>query len=135
MRYLLDTHAWVWTVLADRRLGPRARKALASLDESERVGLAAISLKEAAWHLARGRISVAREEGSWPGWLREASSVASLEILPLTVEIAIDSEVLSSAFSNDPADRLIAATARVHDLTLITADRGMRASSEVKTLW
>lgn len=135
MRYLLDTHAWVWAVLADRRVGPKARRTLAALDESERIGLAAISLKEAAWHLARGRIVLAEETASWADWLRDASSLPSLEILPLTVEIAIESERFSPRFPDDPADRLIAATARVHDLTLLTRDRAMRASRELKTLW
>jgi PIN domain nuclease of toxin-antitoxin system len=135
VRYLLDTHAWVWAVLADRRLGPRARQALAALEESERIGLAAISLKEAAWHLARGRIVLVKETASWAAWLRDASSLPSLEILPLTVEVAIESERFSSGFPIDPADRLIAATARVHDLILLTRDRSMRASQEIKTLW
>ena len=135
MRYLLDTHAWVWAVLSDRRIGAKARRTLAALDESERIGLAAISLKEAAWHLARGRIVLAKETASWADWLRDASSLPSLEILPLTVEIAIESERFSPRFPDDPADRLIAATARVHDLTLLTRDRAMRASRELKTLW
>jgi PIN domain nuclease of toxin-antitoxin system len=135
VRYLLDTHAWVWAVLSDRRVGPKARRTLAALDESERIGLAAISLKEAAWHLARGRIVLADETASWADWLRDASSLPSLDILPLTVEIAIESERFSSRFPDDPADRLIAATARVHDLTLLTRDRAMRTSQEIKTLW
>jgi len=135
VKYLLDTHAWVWAVLADRRLGSRARRALAGLGESERIGLAAISLKEAAWQLARGRIVLAEDSASWSDWLREASSLPSLEILPLTVEVAIESERFSPVFPKDPADRLIAATARVHDLILLTGDRAMRASRELKTVW
>ena len=135
MRYLLDTHAWMWAVLSDRRVGAKARRTLAALDESERIGLAAISLKEAAWHLARGRIVLAEETASWADWLRDASSLPSLEILPLTVEIAIEAERFSPRFPDDPADRLIAATARTHDLTLLTRDRAMRTSRELKTLW
>jgi PIN domain nuclease of toxin-antitoxin system len=135
VRYLLDTHAWVWAVLADRRLGARARRALARLESGERVGLAAISLKEAAWHLARGRIVLAERSASWAAWLREAASAAHLEILPLTVEVAIESEGFPPTFTSDPADRLIAATARIHDLTLLTGDRAMRKSPELRTLW
>jgi PIN domain nuclease of toxin-antitoxin system len=78
---------------------------------------------------------LADETASWADWLRDASSLPSLDILPLTVEIAIESERFSSRFPDDPADRLIAATARVHDLTLLTRDRAMRASRELKTLW
>lgn len=134
LRFLLDTHAWVWAVLGDPRLGRKARKLLGGLEE-ERVGLAAISLKEAAWHLAHGRIALATTGASWPAWLREASAVPSLEILPLTVEVAIESERLADSFPRDPADRLIAATARIHDLTLLTGDTVIRHSSEVRTLW
>ena len=135
MRYLLDTHAWVWAVLGDRRLGRKARRAVAAIGESDRIALAAISLKEAAWQLAHGRIILAEAAASWADWLRDASTVPGLEILPLTVEIAIESERFSSAFPDDPADRLIAATARVHGLTLLTRDRGLQTSRELETLW
>ena len=133
MRYLLDTHVWIWSVLGDRRLGARARRTLAALPPVERVGLASISLKEAAWHLAHGRIEVSGM--AWPEWLRQASRAPTLEVLPLTVEVAIASEELSADFPADPADRLIAATARVNRLTLITADRAIRDANEVPTLW
>jgi PIN domain nuclease of toxin-antitoxin system len=122
-------------LLGDSRLSRGARKALRSLEGKEQIGLAAISLKEAAWHLAHRRIVLASAGASWAAWLREASAAPNLQVLPLTVEIAIASEQLPDAFPRDPADRLIAATARVHDLTLLTADAVMRASSELRTLW
>lgn len=135
MKYLLDTHAWVWSVLDHPRLSRRARAALSTVPEEDRVGIAAISLKEAAWHLARGRIAVDESFGPWPLWLRTAATSSQIEVLPLTVDVAIESEQLSETFPPDPADRLIAATARVHDLTLITADRSILKSEAVSTLW
>jgi PIN domain nuclease of toxin-antitoxin system len=78
---------------------------------------------------------VAESFGSWRLWLRAAASSAQLEVLPLTVDVAIESEQLAEGFPPDPADRLIAATARVHDLTLITSDRAIRASRDVRALW
>ena len=135
MRYLLDTHAWLWAVLGHARLGARARRALAAVESGERIGLAAISLKEAAWLLARGRVTLTKEAASWAGWLRDAAAAPGLEVLPLTVEVAIESERFSDSFPRDPADRLIAATARVHDLTLLTADAALRAQVDVRALW
>ncbi len=135
MRYLLDTQAWIWSVLDDPRLSRRSRAALRTVSGDEHVGLAAISLKEASWHLARGRIVVNKGFGPWPLWLRAAAASPHLEVLPLTVDVAIESEQLGDAFPPDPADRLIAATARLHDLTLITSDRPMRKSAAVRTLW
>jgi PIN domain nuclease of toxin-antitoxin system len=135
VKYLLDTQAWIWSVLDDRRLSRRARAALRGVAGHEHVGLAAISLKEASWHLARGRIVVTERFGPWPLWLRAAAASPHLEVLPLTVDVAIESEQLGEAFPPDPADRLIAATARLHNLTLITSDQPIRKSAAVRTLW
>ena len=99
------------------------------------MALASISLKEASWLLARGRVRLAAGATPWAAWLREAAAAPGLEILPLTVEVAIESERFPDSFSNDPADRMIAATARVHDLTLVTADKKLRYSSHVRTIW
>ncbi len=135
MKYLLDTQAWLWSVLDHPRLSRRARAALTEISAEAPVGLAAISLKEASWHLARGRVVVDKRFGPWPLWLRAAASSSSLEVLPLTVDVAIESEQLGDVFPADPADRLIAGTARVHDLTLITSDRPIRRSGALRTLW
>jgi hypothetical protein len=56
-------------------------------------------------------------------------------VLPLTVDVAIESEQFGDSFPPDPADRLVAATARVYNLTLITSDRSIRKSGAVRTLW
>ncbi|MBI1816356.1 MAG: type II toxin-antitoxin system VapC family toxin [Deltaproteobacteria bacterium] len=135
MNYLLDTHAWLWGVLGDARLGRQARRAVASAAERTKIGLAAISLKEAAWLLAHQRIVLSAQASAWPDWLRAAASAPGLEVLPLTVEIAIASEQLPASFPKDPADRLIVATARRHGLTLITADSALRGQAHVPTLW
>ncbi len=135
VKYLLDTHAWLWGVLGEAKLGPRARRAVASAAERTQIGLAAISLKEAAWLLAHHRIVLSTPAGGWPDWLRDAASAPGLEVLPLTVEVAIASEQLPASFPKDPADRLIVATARLHGLTLITADDALRAQAHVPTLW
>jgi PIN domain nuclease of toxin-antitoxin system len=135
VKYLLDTQAWLWSVLDHPRLSRRARAALNAVPPGEHVGIAAISLKEAAWHLARGRIVVDKTFGPWALWLRAAASSPVLQVLPLTVDVAIESEQLAESFPPDPADRLIAATARVNDLTLITSDRPIRKSGAVRTLW
>jgi len=135
VKYVLDTQAWLWSVLDHPRLSRRARSALGAVPGQERIGIAAISLKEAAWHLAHRRVVVDEGFGPWPLWLRTAASPPHLEVLPLTVDVAIESEQLGDSFPPDPADRLIAATARLHDLTLITSDRAIRKSGAVRTLW
>ncbi|HZK16407.1 MAG TPA: hypothetical protein VFC52_07455 [Solirubrobacterales bacterium] len=54
---------------------------------------------------------------------------------PLTHGIALRSEALDGLESDDPADRLLVATALEHDLTLVTADGAIQAYSPVTTLW
>ena len=135
MKYLLDTHAWLSGVLGDERLGLRARRAMAAANEHAKIALAAISLKEAAWLFAHGRIVLREPAVPWPDWLRDAANAPGLEVLPLTVEVAIASEQLPNTFPKDPADRLIVATARIHSLTLITADQELREQAVVPTLW
>jgi PIN domain nuclease of toxin-antitoxin system len=135
VKFLLDTHVWLWGVLDDARLGKRARKVIAGATAQSRIGLAAISLKEAAWLLAHRRMVLSNAAAAWPDWLRAAAQAPGLEVLPLTVEVAIASQQWSESFPKDPADRLIAATARLHGLTLITADRALHKHPELPTLW
>jgi PIN domain nuclease of toxin-antitoxin system len=78
---------------------------------------------------------VSERDAAWPDWLRDAASAPGLEVLPLTVKVSIASEQLPESFPKDPADRLIVATARLHGLTLITADEAVRRQAYVPTLW
>lgn len=133
MKYLLDTHVWLWALLEPKRLSRKVASLLANVGMETSVALSAISLKEAAWHLAHGRIVVTG--GSWADWLRQAATAPGLAILPLTVEVAIASETLVEPFPADPADRMIAATAQVHGLTLVTRDEPMRESGVVAAVW
>ncbi len=56
-------------------------------------------------------------------------------VLPITAAIAAKSLQFSDSFPRDPADRIIAATAIVHGLRLVTKDEGIRNSGEVDCVW
>jgi PIN domain nuclease of toxin-antitoxin system len=56
-------------------------------------------------------------------------------VLPITSAVAALSVQLSANFSNDPADRIIAATAIVHEMKLVTSDALIRKSGEVSCIW
>jgi PIN domain nuclease of toxin-antitoxin system len=60
--------------------------------------------------------------------------IGRVRLFHLTPEIAIDANALPGVFHDDPADRLITATARVHHLTLVTSDTKMIAYPHVRTL-
>ena len=116
MKLLLDTHVWVWSVAEPQRLLRRARTAIES-PKSE-IWLSPISVWELFLLTARGRL---RLTSTPERWITETFAAAPLRDAPLTREVAIESRTLPLTLS-DPADRFIAATARVYGLTLVTAD-------------
>lgn len=124
---VLDTHAWVWSVDAPRRLSQAARRAV---EQADRIGVSTTSVFEVVDLERRGRLEL---DAPPRVWIREALSRARVEPLPLTVEIAIDAAQL--AFEADPADRVIYATARAADAQLVTRDERMHAFDPARAVW
>ena len=117
---LLDTHIWIWFMLADAALAISGRTAINRAAASGQLRIAAISVWEAAFLASRGRIALGRPLAQW---ISEAVSAPGLSIEPLLPQIAVEACSLPEAFHRDPADRLIVATARVANATLMTHDR------------
>jgi PIN domain nuclease of toxin-antitoxin system len=116
MKLLLDTHIWVWSNLEPERLSARVRRQLA--DRENELWLSPVSLWELSLLAAKGRIDLNEEITAW---VRRALTVAPLREAPLTHEIALETTKLRLPH-RDPADYFLGATARVLDLTLVTAD-------------
>lgn len=116
MNLLLDTHIWLWALTEPERLVPRVKAALSAA--GTRVWLSPVSVWEVMFLIERGRLRV---EGTAEEWVRHALKQRPVEEATLTTAVAIDSGVLKTAH-RDPADRFLAATARVFGLTLVTAD-------------
>ena len=119
---VLDTHAWIWWIDQDPRLGRHELDALDRLPVDDRPCVCAISLWEAATLVERGRLTfnVPLNE-----WLALAAHPKAVRILPITPDIAAMTAVLPASFHRDPADRLIVATCRVLRLPLLTHDRAI----------
>ncbi len=129
MKYLLDTHVVIWWLMSDRKLSKEHAKLL---ERSERtgtaVGLSAISLWEIAKLVERGRLELTQSvEDSF----EQLESSEFVTVLPLTGRVAIESTRLGARFHSDPIDQVIAATARCHGLTLLTADERIIESGVV----
>jgi PIN domain nuclease of toxin-antitoxin system len=114
---LLDTNAAVWLALDSRDLGRRSRKIIESASNEGDLAISAISFWEIALLISKGRMRRPHSVRE----LRQQLLNSGTTELPLTGEIAISAGELES-LHGDPADRFIAATAIVHDATLITAD-------------
>lgn len=132
MSLLLDTHIALWWLEGGDRLTAIQRRAAAAAERgNEKLHIADVTLWEIAMLADRGRITVPEGMATF---LEELESNARLEVLPITGAIALDAVRLGDSFPNDPADRLIAATARVHGHTLVTADRRVREAAVVRVL-
>jgi len=129
MRYLLDTHVLIWWYLDESDLPKRY---LALLDEmegsQERLAISIITLWEITKLTAAKRI---KPSTSLDAWFSELASDNLIEILPLAPEIILDSSRLGVNFPRDPADQLIAATARHYALKLLTCDQNIIESGVV----
>lgn len=117
---VLDTHAFVWVMEGDRKLGPAARRAILKASADNGVAISAITPWEIAMLENKGRLRLAREVGEW---IRDALRTPAVRLLPISPEIAVDSVRLPGAFHPDPADRFIVATARQWSTPLMTADK------------
>ena len=117
---LLDTHVWLWLVAGSPDLSAEVRDEIERAAGAGALRIAAVSLWEVALLAWRGRIVLAK---SISLWLNEALAEPGPTIDPLSPQIAAESYALPEAFHRDPADRLIVATARVANATLMTRDR------------
>ncbi|MBI3919537.1 MAG: type II toxin-antitoxin system VapC family toxin, partial [Betaproteobacteria bacterium] len=113
MPVLLDTHVWVWWLSGIGRLSRREREALDRLAEQRELRLSAISLWEVQMAYVKKRF---QPQDAFEVWLRAATSVDVVQLVPIDVRVALALNDLPAGFHNDPADRLIVATARAHAL-------------------
>jgi PIN domain nuclease of toxin-antitoxin system len=130
VRLLLDTHIWIWRLLAPERLSDDAERAIA--DRHSALHLSPISTWETLVLARKGRVSLMPSPVEW---VLDALRRCAFTAAPLTHGIALRSESLEGFRPEDPADRFLVATALEHDLVLVTADRAMRGFAPVKTLW
>ncbi len=128
MGFLLDTHIWLWSLLDPDRIGDSAMHALRSREDE--FHLSPINVWEALLLAERGRVALDPDPHRW---VRKAMSIAPVAEAPLTMDVALTSRTVDAAYQ-DPADRFIVATAKVHDLTLVTADARLLRCRDVEVL-
>jgi PIN domain nuclease of toxin-antitoxin system len=127
---LLDTHALFWAVAESKRLSKAASAAILKAQTDDGVAIAAISLWELAMLLSRGRIQAYGTIDASVRLLTEG-----VVIKPISPEITAIAVQFPPDFPQDPADRLIAATAKSEGLALVTRDEKLRVSPLLHTIW
>ena len=124
---MLDTHAWIWSVVAPRRLSRAARQAI---DRADRIGIATMTVFELADLSGKGRLEL---DSPVRTWVHNALAHDRVEQIPLSAEVALDAAQLGLV--GDPVDRIIYATARAADAQLVTRDERMHAFDPARTVW
>jgi PIN domain nuclease of toxin-antitoxin system len=128
---LLDTHVALWLATDPARL---SSKAVSAIRESRRAGeglaICDISLLELTTIINKGRVRL---------HIGLESFLQSMEerfvVLPINWRFCAGIQSLPAGYPKDPADRIIGATAMVEGIPLLTADREIRQSKAIRTIW
>ncbi|HWX40531.1 MAG TPA: type II toxin-antitoxin system VapC family toxin [Blastocatellia bacterium] len=128
MRLLLDTHIWLWSLGDPSRLGKNVVSALQSKDNE--LWISPITLWEVLVLADKNRISLTAPVEDW---LAQALRTVPVKEAPVTNEVALETGRFQLPH-RDPADRFLVATARVFELTLVTADQKIIAAKAVPVL-
>ncbi len=119
---VLDTHVLIWLMEGDDRIGSNSRRSIERKGRADEILIAAITPWEIAMLVEKGRLALAHNVGNW---IEEALDLPGISIAPLLPAIAVESVRLPNGLNNDPADRMIVATARHHKAIMLTADKGI----------
>ena len=132
MKYLLDTHTWIWWNMHPENLSQKVKQIIAGTDKYKEMLLSAISPWEFFKLLEKARLVISCDPEEW---VKEALIMPKLRLVALTPSIAYKSTVLPQPFHNDPADQIIVATAREENAIILTKDERIHHYSQVKSIW
>jgi len=128
MRLLLDTHIWLWSTNEPHKLTSEVHRAIT--DPGNTCYLSPVSIWEVIILLEKKRIDIDRDFGKW---FEKSCVDFELQEAPLDWKVVHELRFMMPGHK-DPADRFLAATAKVHDLMLVTADQRLLNIPGIKTL-
>jgi PIN domain nuclease of toxin-antitoxin system len=117
MNYLLDTHAFLWSLFAPEQLSKPATKVITSPDNE--ISISVITLWEISLKYALGKLDL---EGIAPDELPESAEKMGVDILPLSASEAAGFHKLPRLGHKDPFDRLLIWQAIQQKMVLISKD-------------
>ncbi len=131
MKYLLDTHIWIWWHMRPQNLSEQVTSLIGDITKYSELLLSAISPWEFSKLLEKGRLGISNNPEDW---IDLALDMPKLRLVPLSPTIAYRSTNLPQPFHNDPADQIIVATAREEDATILTRDARILSYQYVRSL-
>ncbi len=132
MKYLLDTHTWVWWYMNPPKLSRRVTDLIGDTTRYDELLLSAISPWEFCKLIEKGRLAISCNPEAW---LNSAFDLPKFRLVPLSPLLAYRSTVLPPPFHDDPADQIIAATALQENAVILTKDKNILEYEYLKSLW
>ena len=129
---VIDTHAWVWWIDGGAGLSPEATSAIDDAARRNAAHLSAISAWEVALLAKKGRLELRHDVAVW---IAAATGRAGVRVHALDVDLLVRSVALDGGLPDDPADRMIVATARRLGVPLVTRDRRLHRSADLECVW
>lgn len=129
---VLDTHAWIWWVSSPVYLSETAKRIIDEAVTEKNIFISSISAWEVAILASRGRLQLTM---SVADWVAASEALPFFDFVPVSNSIALKSVQLPGVLHNDPADRIIIATALSLGAVLVTKDEKIRNYPHVKTAW
>ncbi len=128
MKFLLDTHTFLWWTLDDPQLSIRARELIG--DGENEVYISAASAWEISIKAAKGRLILPEVPSIYL-----ASRMNLYRFHPMPIQIGHALRVFDlPAHHNDPFDRLLVAQSQLENMPLLTVDAEIR-KYEVEVVW
>lgn len=132
VKYLLDTHIWIWWNMSPEKLSQKVKSLIVNPDKYDELLLSTISIWEFCKLLEKGRLVISCDTEEW---IKEALSMFKLRVVELSPIISLKSTILPLPFNDDPADQIIVATGREEKATIITKDKRILDYPHIKAIW
>jgi PIN domain nuclease of toxin-antitoxin system len=128
MKFILDTHIWIWSYVEPHKLSSEVMREVSS--PANDWFLSSASVWEMVMLLEKKRIQL---DCDFRAWFKNSTEELNLTEIPITWEVAHELR-FTTLGHRDPGDRFLVATAKVHDLTLVTADERLMQIPGLKVL-
>jgi len=132
MKYMLDTHTWIWWHMNPQKLSQKVKRIVGNTDRYDEILLSVISPWEFSKLLEKKKIGISCDPEDW---INSALDMPKFRLIPLSPVLAYRSTVLPQPFHSDPADQIIVATAREENATILTKDERILTYKNVRSLW
>lgn len=129
---VLDTHIWLWWLSNPEKLSQVAAECINHESKDGSIHISSISIWEIAMLVAKGRLELSIDVSDW---LAATESLPFINFVPVNNKIALQSVLLPGELHNDPADRIIIATAIAINAPVVTSDKKIITYPLVKSIW